>query len=51
MMSLGLDRPATVKHFPEKKGRNLNPESDVFMGRIFQISVSHFRSFGAKIQE
>ena len=44
-MSLVLDRPATV-NIPEKNGRNLNPESDVFMARIFQIWVSHFRSLG-----
>ena len=33
------------EHFPTKKGRNLNPESEVFMARIFQIWVSHFWSF------
>ena len=48
---LGFGQACDSEHFPEKKGRNLNPESDVFMGRIFQISVSHFRSFGARIQE
>ena len=34
------------EHFPVKKGRNLDPESEVFMARIFQICVSHFRSSG-----
>ena len=48
---LGFGQACDSEHFPEKKGRNLNPESDVFMGRIFQIWVSHFRSFGARIQE
>ena len=34
------------EHFPEKKGRNLNPESGVFMARVFHIWARHFRSFG-----
>ena len=44
-MSLNLDRLATVNTF-QRRSRNLNPESEVFMARIFQIWVSHFRSFG-----
>ena len=43
---LGFGQACDSEHFPEKKGRNLNPESDVFMARIFQIWVSHFRSLG-----
>ena len=33
-------------NIPEKNGRNLNQESDVFIARIFQTWVSHFRSLG-----
>ena len=43
---LELRQARDSEHFPTKKGRNLNPESEVFMARIFQIWVSHFRSFG-----
>ena len=43
---LGFGQACDSEHFPEKKGRNLNPESEVFMARIFQIWVSHFRSLG-----
>ena len=41
---LGFGHACDSEHFPEKKCRNLNLESDVFMARIFQIWVSHFRS-------
>ena len=44
-MSLDLDRLATVDIFSKEKGRNLNPESEVFMARIFQVWVRHFRNF------
>ena len=43
---LGFGQACDSEHCAEKKGRNLNPESDVFMARIFQIWVSHFRSLG-----
>ena len=43
---LGFGQACDSEHFPEKKGRNLNPESEVFMTRIFQIWVNHFRSLG-----
>ena len=43
---LGFGQACDSEHFPEKKGRNLNPESEVFMSRIFQISVNHFQSLG-----
>ena len=45
-MSLNLDRLATVNTFNE--GRNLSPESEAFMARIFQIWVDHSRSFGPR---
>ena len=43
---LGFGQACDSEHFPEKKGRNLNPESEVFMTRIFQIWVNHFQSLG-----
>ena len=38
---LELGQARDSEHFPVKKDRNLNPESEVFMARIFQIWVSH----------
>ena len=43
---LGFGQACVSEHFPEKRGRNLNPESEVFMTRIFQIWVNHSRSLG-----
>ena len=43
---LGFEQACVSEHFPEKRGRNLNPESEVFMARIFQIWVNHSRSLG-----
>ena len=43
---LGFEQACVSEHFPEKRGRNSNPESEVFMARIFQIWVHHSRSVG-----
>ena len=43
---LGFGQACVSERFPEKRGRNLNPESEVFMARIFQIWVNHSRSLG-----
>ena len=43
---LGFEQACVSEHFPEKRGRNSNPESEVFMARIFQIWVNHSRSSG-----
>ena len=43
---LGSGQACVSEHFPEKRGRNLNLESEVFMTRIFHIWVNHSRSLG-----
>ena len=43
---LGFEQACVSEHFPEQRGRNSNPESEVFMARIFQIWVNHSRSLG-----
>ena len=43
---LGFEQACVSEHFPEKRGRNSNLESEVFMARIFQIWVNHSQSLG-----
>ena len=48
---LGFGQACDSEHFPEKKGRNLNPESEGFHDQDFPDLGQSFPEFGARIQE
>ena len=48
---LGFGQACVSERFPEKRGRNLNPESEGFHGQDFPDLGQSFPEFGARIQE